>query len=363
MRTNTKTTQHGRWAARRTALVALVLAAMIGLIPGAVSAAPVARVDLRAGIAGPERVAQGQTAVYSFQGLTESTPRPENVRIVLKLPAGVTYESAEPGAVSCGAPECPRNTGECTADSAQTLVTCTADNVVDIADGHYSFTATVRIAADVAPGAKLTVVVEAVSDGAESTPADNTSAFTSTVIIGADLGVTVIPPAAPVVPGKPVTFSVVVHNYGPATVAHVTVFESFSGPWFTGGKMTTTDTGCFADPGSLVCEAEVDLAAGEEVKLDTALPTAADDDFWGLVETASVRLSDLPDESGFDTANNRATFPIEFAKRPAGNDGSGDAEGGGLPVTGARPLALAGLLLLLGGTAAVALARRRRPQA
>jgi hypothetical protein len=364
------TSRQAGWAARGAAVVTLLLAAMIGLTPtGAAAAAPV---DISAGVGGPEQVAQGQTAVYLFQGLTKTTPRPANMRVTLKLPAGLTYESAEPGAVSCGGAECPRNSGECTADAARTLITCTADNAVDIADGHFSYTATVRVAADAVPGTKLTVVAEASSDGDEATPADNTYSFTSTVIIGADLGLTAVPPAAPVVPGKPVTFSIIVHNYGPATVKKVTLQEGFTGPWYGGGKLTNEGTDCFADPGLLVCEATVDLAPGAEVRLNHSLPTSADDDFWGLREQGSVRIFDLPDEAGFDTANNHVTFPIVFAKKPAGTpatsatpvpttpaDGGGAA--GGLPITGAAtlPLALTGLLLLLGGAAAILLTRRR----
>jgi hypothetical protein len=368
-------------SSRLAAVVTLVVAALIAVAPAA-SAAPPAPADLSIYFVGPEEIARGQTAMFLFQAHTETSPRPENVRAVLTLPAGLTWESAEPGAVGCpsypGEPNCSRNSGTCTPDATRTVVTCTADEADDIMRGTYSYNATVRASADVAVGTELTVKAEFTSDGVEATPENNTSTVTSTVILGSDLGITAVPPAAPVVPGEPVKFSLIVHNYGPGTISFFRVAESYGGDWYMGGSMTNEGTECVPDPGALVCEVTMDLASGEEVKLDHVMPTRVVDYFWGTKQGGGAHVHDNPDETSFDTTNNRTSFKFEFAKKPAGTpattpagDGTGGTGGtggtaaGGLPITGAAalPLALGGALLLLLGTGAVLLTRRRKPRA
>ncbi len=173
-------------------ILTMACLAVLGAAP-AFAADPV---DLKMYLNGPAEVAIGQSGVYSLQVGGQGRPDPASTRVVLTLPAGLTWESAEPGAIGCatgpGLPACSRNSGPCRPDAARRVVTCAVDHPED---DLYSYTATVRFTSTLSPGARpsITASVTAANDGGD--PADNTTTVATTAIAGSDLSVTAIPPA------------------------------------------------------------------------------------------------------------------------------------------------------------------------
>ncbi|MBM2614921.1 hypothetical protein JIG36_05030 [Actinoplanes sp. LDG1-06] len=327
---------------RRYAVVmALLLAGGAGL-----AAAPEALV-----LTGPERVLIGHSAVFTLQASAGTA------EVVLTLPDGVTYESAEPGAVKTGAGG--RNSGPCTVEGP--VVTCTVDHPEDELP---SWTATVRFADDLTPGRPLTLT---------ATAGELTRTVETIPVRGADLAVSAEAPTAVITPGEPLTYTVVVRNLGPDPVAGFTLWEWFDGGWYRGVTVDHEDAQCESDPGQFNCRITRELPAGAEIRLDHVMPTVADDKTYGRSGIVELEVNDDP--APLDPSNDKVTFPVKFAPKPtpsptpttttpAPGDGEGGGGGGdgGLPITGPAtgPLVLTGVAFVLLGVAALGFTRRRR---
>jgi hypothetical protein len=363
-------------AARLAVLIALLAAGVVGPAAATAWAAPG---DMQLTISGPDQIAIGQSrSVYTLTAVPQVTIDPASVRVVLTLPAGVTYVSAEPQASGCadrpGDTGC--NAGPCLTDTARTVVTCTVSKAAEV----YRYTATVAVASTVPVGAVLPISATVTFGDGETTTAQTTA----TAVLGADLGAEVIGPERPVRPGRPVEYTVVVHNYGPATVTAFAVFGSYDLSWFIGGSAAGGE--CFSDVGLMTCDFVTTLRPGAERRLTFTMPTLADAALWGTSSRVAVHVNDQPLPESVDETNNRAAFTFSFARRPhhpattpatptsspssspAGGNGNGNGNGGdepGLPITGAAPapLVASGIVLLLLGTAAIRLTGRRSGRA
>jgi hypothetical protein len=352
--------------------LALILA-MIGLSPLASSAAPgdVLTVDL----IGPPQVAIGAQAIYTVQLHSDDYAQ---TRTTVDLPDGVTFVKEGPGPI-CDNSGC-HNSGPCaaTADGTQVVCTILQDNA-----GSFVYALTLAIADDVPVGTQVDVSVSSVA-GDLKTPVFTK---TSTAVQSADLGLSLESvPTGLLTAGRPITYTVVVVNNGPATVEHFTVFSGFGGTFYGGGDATNPEADCFSDPGSLICDVTVRLAPGEKIRLQYVLPTRADADTWGKSGTISARVDDLPYENVvINPQNDQASFRIKFAAKPgtpttspttttppthasssppAGGNGGDSGDGGGLPITGApiAPITVTGLIMLLLGAATLWATRRRSRQ-
>ncbi|BCJ48638.1 hypothetical protein Asp14428_01130 [Actinoplanes sp. NBRC 14428] len=336
---------------------------LMALLLGGVAAMGAARApeDRTLYLIAPDEAPIGHTAELLFQarGIT-SDAEADGLVLTLTLPDGMTYVSPEPYAYNTSNGN--YNAGPCT--PAGQIVTCRIDrHDVLIGSDTAAWTATVGIGEDVAPGTRLTVRVGA--DG-------KTQDAATTAVAGADLTVRAEPPRNPVTAGQPVEFTAIVRNNGPATIRHFTLFESYEGRWYGGGRVTNPEADCFADPGSFICDVYREVKPGEEVRLRHSMPSRANADTWGTRNRVGLRVDDVP--SKIDDTNDSATFQVRFSKKPpqtpshppsptpsavAGGTGGG---GGSLPITGPAtlPLTAAGLLLLLTGAVALRTGRTRR---
>ncbi len=188
----------------------------------------------------------------------------------------------------------------------------TARNVTvddDVADELTGLTATApcTIAAgnvvacalgDLAPGASVTLTVSGgvpagytgplantatVTSPTDTTPGNNTSTSTGTAVPDADVSVTKTRPSGPVVPGQPVTWSIVVANTGPSVARSVNVNDDVDDA-ITG---LTATAPCTIAAGNVVSCALGDLAPGDSVTLTVSGGVPAG--FTGpLANTATV---------------------------------------------------------------------------
>jgi hypothetical protein len=334
----------------------------LALVAGGVAGVGAARApeDRTVFLRAPAQSPIGHTAVLEFQaiGIT-SDQEADNLVMTLTLPHGMTYVSPEPYAYQTSNGN--YNAGPCT-PSGQ-IVTCRIDrHDILVGTDRAAWTATVGIDDDVAPGTRLTASVAA--DG-------KTMEATTTAVSGADLAVRVEPPKGTVTAGKPVEFTVVVRNNGPATIQHFTLFESYQGRWYRGGRVSNPEADCFPDPGTFICDVYREVKPGEEVRLRHSMRSVADADTWGTTNTVGLSVDDEP--STINDKNNRTTFQVRFSPKPkpspshtspapsTSTPATGGTGGGGLPITGAPvlPLTAGGLLLLLTGAGALWFGRRR----
>jgi hypothetical protein len=309
----------------------------------------------------PDEAPIGHTAELLFQarGIT-SDQEADGLVLTLTLPDGMTYVSPEPYAHHTSNGD--YNAGPCT-PSGQ-IVTCRIDRRdVLIGSDVAAWTATVGIAEDVAPGTRLTVRV-----GADGKTLD----ATSTAVAGADLTLRAEPPKGPLTAGQPLEFTAIVRNNGPATIRHFTLFESYEGLWYGGGRVTDPAADCFSDPGSFICDVNREVKPGEEVRLRHSMPSRANADTWGTRNRVGLRVEDVP--STIDDTNDGTAFQVQFSKKPPNAPSptpsqtrstaptpSSPIGGGGLPITGpaSLPLTGAGVLLLFTGAGALWAGRRR----
>jgi hypothetical protein len=182
---------------------------VMALLAGGVAAMGAARApeDRTLSLIAPDQAPIGHTAVLQFQagGIT-SDEEADGLVLTLTLPDGMTYVSPEPYAYNTSNGN--YNAGPCT-PSGQT-VTCRIDrHDVLVGSDAAAWTATVGIDEGVAPGTRLTVRVGA--DGKSRDAA-------TTAVEAADLTVRAEPPRGPVTAGRPVEFTAIVRNNGPATI-------------------------------------------------------------------------------------------------------------------------------------------------
>ncbi|MCO8275159.1 hypothetical protein M1L60_31720 [Actinoplanes sp. TRM 88003] len=345
-------------------VAALLLGGGAGLGAGAAPEGPTLN------LSGPDQVVIGQTAVFTVQAGGAADPL--GVSVALTLPAGITYVSGAPGAVNTV--DGGRNSGPCAVDGQ--VVTCSVDHPED---GLLSWTATVRVAADVVPGEPLSLVAAS---------GEINRKLATVPVRGADFAVSVEDgPTGVLEAGKPITYTVVVRNLGPDAGVPFTLHEWFDGGWYIGGGVEQEGVECFSDPGEMACEVDRSLPAGGEIRLEHVLPTRADAGTVGRRGLIGLQVRDQP--LPVDPGNNELTFPIQFAVAPTTPPASSPTSsptasptpssspsptatatpapggaGGGLPITGpgAGPIALVGAVLLLAGVAALRFGRRRAPR-
>ncbi|GAB4185553.1 MAG: hypothetical protein Tsb002_09400 [Wenzhouxiangellaceae bacterium] len=186
----------------------------------------------------PDPVVAGETLTYTITVNNGSAGDATNASLAITLPAGVSN---------------PVTTG-CTEDPAGTP-TCSLGTVT--AGGNAVVTLTVDV--NLATVGTISLQADASADQVDTNPADN-SASEDTLVIEptADLSITKVDNADPVVAGDPLSYTVTVNNAGPQAAQNVIVNDVLP----TGVTFVST-TGCANDPSGVPnCNLGTIAAAG-----------------------------------------------------------------------------------------------------
>jgi len=190
----------------------------------------VRRTDLKTEKSGPTEAVAGLDITYTLT-VTNLGPSAASGGVVTDtLPVSTTFRSASAG---CGA------LGQ--------VVTCT----VGALGVNKSQTFTVSVGIDPAFLGSLTNTVTVAGNETDLNPANNTTSFKTAVRAEADLAVSKTDFPDPVVPGRTLTYTVVVTNLGPSAAQNVTLTDSLPDSTTFGSINTPTGWTCPV-PGQVV---------------------------------------------------------------------------------------------------------------
>nr|BFE74203.1 hypothetical protein GCM10020092_075040 [Actinoplanes digitatis] len=184
-------------------------------------------------------------------------------------------------------------------------------------------------------------------------PANNVAALKVFITAGGEVSVAVQAPKGPWQVGSKFDATFSIHNAGP----YRTPVRFHSG-LLRGLRSDGWPKGCTAEHGQMWCYDFIVIDAGKTFSFTVHFEV-------GEYDKNGARLNPqlnlvAPDA---DLTNNEAAYRAEIIKPSASPTPTGGTGGGGptLPITGTAttPLALAGLVLLLAGAAAILLTRRR----
>jgi hypothetical protein len=332
-------------------MTACVVVGVLGLT-GPVSAAP------------PPTEADESLFLYNFDGQAPVAPGgtvtfvmtashypglvPQHRTVVLKLPEGVTFRSADNENAA----------GPCVPDAARTTVTCTTQDPVDQAPAsNAAWWVTTDVGEDLPLGEYFTAEATLTTEIPDPDTANNVYRTDVFVTTGGDMSVAITAPPGPWPVGAKFDAKISVHNAGPyrSPADLRTVVLPFS------LQNTGWPRGCGADPGVMYCTLPM-IEAGQTQSFTIHLTVAEYED-----EPVVLSPEVSPIAPDTDPGNNKATYRADIVKpspSPTPTHGGGGTAGGepGLPITGvpAGSLALAGLTLLVAGAGALLLSRRPR---
>ncbi len=153
-------------------------------------------------------VVAGETLTYTLQVINNGPAPATSVVVVDALPDGVTFVSAE---VSGDPPEGTCNSGvTCLLGDMEADETVTITVVVNVDSGQFS---------------DLFNIARVSSANPELDPSNNEDSAITEVNIIADIGVTKSADPDPAVPGAPLTYEIVVTNYGPSGTPNAVIFD------------------------------------------------------------------------------------------------------------------------------------------
>ncbi|GID91384.1 LPXTG cell wall anchor domain-containing protein [Amorphoplanes digitatis] len=264
----------------------------------------------------------------------------QNRTVVLELPDGVTYRTSE---------SYPTNGVPCVADAAKRTVTCKTKEALAFA----SWRVETDVAAGVPQGDYITTKATLTTEIPDPQPANNVAALKVFITAGGEVSVAVQAPKGPWQVGSKFDATFSIHNAGP----YRTPVRFHSG-LLRGLRSDGWPKGCTAEHGQMWCYDFIVIDAGKTFSFTVHFEV-------GEYDKNGARLNPqlnlvAPDA---DLTNNEAAYRAEIIKPSASPTPTGGTGGGGptLPITGTAttPLALAGLVLLLAGAAAILLTRRR----
>jgi hypothetical protein len=324
-------------------------------------------------ILAPAEFPQGYLWKIVLRGAAAGTgadPQPveaSRVRITLTVPDGVTYAAGQ-----------GQSSGPC--ELADDVLTCrpTGNDAVD-EFGWYVFPVELQIGQDTPLGTKLPFRLTLdVEDGQDTYPVDNTRVWESTVAGSADMGIAVKNLA---VADDAVTYTVVLHNYGPQTTTKFTFHETFSVTNWHGTGVGPGAT-CRFTAGKNQCTVRRALAPGQETEIRRTVPIPPTSKWRGTRVPVELYVFDSPSNfvrsswivNTLNPDNDKTSYVADLtglhppaspsptaSPSPGGTAAPAPGGGGGLPITGSAtvPLVLGGVLLLAVGAGAVLLGRRR----
>mgnify|MGYP000325785094 CR=1 FL=1 len=166
----------------------------------------IARTDLSVAKSGPDTAVAGTDITYTLVVSNAGPSRATGVLVTDTLPVSTTLKSASAG---CGG-------------SPAGPITCTAGILNP--GGAKSFTLTVRI--DPAFVGPLTNTATVAGNETDPNTSNNTAELTTQVRAEADLAVSKTDFPDPVVPGRTLTYTVIITNLGPSAAQNVTLTDS-----------------------------------------------------------------------------------------------------------------------------------------
>jgi uncharacterized repeat protein (TIGR01451 family)/fimbrial isopeptide formation D2 family protein len=219
----------------------------------------------------------GHEITYEVSATNHGPSLAREVKLVDKLPAGLTYVSSTP---------------EC--EHSASTITCTAGNLT--VEQKASFQIKVLLAASLTGTLSNTVTAESLTP--DPAPSNNKATKEVAVSPEADLSLEKTAPET-VITGEELTWTLTANNNGPSDAKGVTVVDPLpAGAGYL--KSTSTQGTCKEAAGTLTCKLE-GLAAGASAKITiTAKVTAAP---GALTNTATVG-GEEPDP---EPANNKAS--------------------------------------------------------
>jgi uncharacterized repeat protein (TIGR01451 family) len=228
----------------------------------------------------PDPVLEGAPLTYTLTVHNAGPQSATGVQVTDTLPAGVTFDSANPSQGTCG-----EDTG---------TVTCDLGTLADEAS------ATVEITVTPAAAGTLTNEASVTSDLADPDSGDRTASTETTVRPVADLGLTKTASPDPVLAGAELTYTLTVDNAGPRDATNTELVDTLPATT-TFVSATPSQGSCSHASGTVTC----------------GLGTIADQG------SATVEVKVTPQEGG--TITNEATVASDAAD-PAPADNSASAE-------------------------------------
>lgn len=152
------------------------------------------------------------------------------------------------------------------------------------------------------------------------------------IVVDADLGVTKVDDVDPIGIDGLVTYTITVHNYGPANATGVEVTDAFSGPAvFVSGS--GPGGACTVDGGGLIHCLVGNLANGADAVVTITLQGTAP----GLITDTAHADGDQPEQNPANDAAEETTLVIDDV-RPSGSCSPGvNPSGKQIPTAGANP--------------------------
>jgi uncharacterized repeat protein (TIGR01451 family) len=161
------------------------------------------------------------------------------------------------------------------------------------------------------PGVDVLSNTATVNSVADSTPGNNTSTATTTVVRSADLSIAKSATPTTAVAGDPVTWTITVTNHGPSLATAVTVTDSLPTALVAGGTTATTSAGtCGVPITSVTCDVGTVLP-GATVTITVIGQIDPASTVTSVTNTASASAADPDDNS----ADNAATVTVPVVNR------------------------------------------------
>jgi uncharacterized repeat protein (TIGR01451 family) len=260
-------------------------------------AAPAPGMDLTiAKTHSPNTVVPGQTFTYFVTVLNVGiSPSSGTVTVTETPPAGLTITALSGAGWTCTVP----------------TRTCTRSDALPPAASYPDITVTMSVGANVAPGTVTNIAV--VSGGGDPNGANNTASDPTIVtspVSGSDLTITKTQTGGVVMPGQPITFTLIVTNIGDSPSSGTVTVTEVPPPGLTVTALSGSGWACIV--ATLTC-----------IRADALPPTMS---YPHITVTATV----APGAAG--TIANRAVVSGGGDSNPTNDTGSGPVTVGPLPV-------------------------------
>ena len=202
----------------------------------------------------PDPVSSGQQLTYTLAVHNNGPSGAAGVTVTDTLPAGVTYNSATPSQGSC--------------NLASGTVTCSLGSVANGGNASVSLVVTPTTSSSLTNTANVSATT------ADPALVNNSSTATTTVDPVADLTLSKTDTPDPVLSGHQLTYTLAVHNNGPASAPGVSLSDSLpSGVTFVSATASPSGS-CFPSGSTVICALGT-IASGATVNVEIKVTAGA----------------------------------------------------------------------------------------